>query len=209
MFADDAFGNIGGGQLWDTLVMRGYEFREDVFRLMLKAKFDKNADHLLKSNFGAITIDGCMDGCTHAWVYQDAKNFGMTEYEKLLGSNVYCNTGGPILSGGDPDLYAHFEGCPSKYYSGKVKRIKRLSTLCSINRFIYKHTAETPMPWPKNYCKDVPIGAMDVIADPEDCHCFFHCNNHEVAGHECCKPGLAFNPVLKACDWAYNVPSCD
>ena len=130
MFADDAFGNIGGGQLWDTLVMRGYEFREDVFRLMLKAKFDKNADHLLKSNFGAITIDGCMDDCTHAWVYQDAKNFGMTEYEKLLGSNVYCNTGGPILSGGDPDLYAHFEGCPSKeYYSGKVKRIKRLSNL--------------------------------------------------------------------------------
>ena len=163
MFADDAFGNIGGGQLWDTLVMRGYEFREDVFRLMLKAKFDKNADHLLKSNFGAITIDGCMDGCTHAWVYQDAKNFGMTEYEKLLGSNVYCNTGGPILSGGDPDLYAHFEGCPSKeYYSGKVKRVKRVSNLSSINRFI------------QTYCRDSDAMAQKLLQ-----RCTYRCNGRD------------------------------
>ena len=53
------------------------------------------------------------------------------------------------------------------------------------------------MPWPHNYCKDVP-GAMDVTEDLQNCHCFYYCNNHEVAGHECCKPGLAFNPVLKA-----------
>ena len=113
MFADDAFGNVGGGQLWDTLVMGGGEFREETFRLMLKAKFDKNSDHLIMGNFGSIHLPGCMDDCTHAWVYQDAKNYGMDEYEKLLGSNVYCHTGGPILSGGDPNLYKHFDSCPS------------------------------------------------------------------------------------------------
>ena len=120
MFADDAFGNIGGGQLWNTLTMKGWEFRENTFRLMLKAKFDKGAEHLLMDNFGPINLEGCMDDCTHAWVYQDALKFGMKEYEKLIGigglmgSRIYCLDGGPILSGGDPKLYAHFRSCPSK-----------------------------------------------------------------------------------------------
>ena len=36
MFADDAFGNVAGGCLWDTITMQAYEFREETFRLMLK-----------------------------------------------------------------------------------------------------------------------------------------------------------------------------
>jgi len=179
MFADDAFGNVAGGELWDTITMKGFQFREETFRLMLKAAFDKNADHLFKSSFGPIYVDGCMDDCSHAWVYKDAQKYGMDEYEKLIGSNgVICKFHGPILSGGDPKLYSHWERCPS-----------------------------TPMPWPQNYCQGVP-STTDVIVDPDNCRCFFHCNHGQTAGHKCCKPGLVFNPELKACDWPYNVPNC-
>ena len=44
MFEDNAFGNVDGGRLWDKIVVPMAEFRESTFRLMLKAKFDKNAD---------------------------------------------------------------------------------------------------------------------------------------------------------------------
>ena len=44
MFGDNAFGNVDGGQLWERIVVPMAEFRETTFRLMLKAKFDKNAE---------------------------------------------------------------------------------------------------------------------------------------------------------------------
>ena len=114
-FADDAFGNVAGGELWDTLSIGAFEFREKTFRLMLKAAFDKNADHLFETNYtGPIWLDGCMDDCTHAWIYKDAQKYGMKEYEKLIGGNVICMGNGPVLSHGNPELYAHFERCPSK-----------------------------------------------------------------------------------------------
>ena len=124
MFADDAFGNVAGGNLWDTITMKASEFREETFRPMLKAAFDRNADHLFMGDFGPILLDGCMDDCTYAWVYKDAKKYGMNEYEKLIGGDkwvgptVLCKDTGPIIpnftGGGDPKMYAHFERCPSK-----------------------------------------------------------------------------------------------
>ena len=134
MFADDAFGNVHGGQLWGRIVMGGKEFREKTFRLLLKAKFDKNADHLMESNFGPISLSGCTDDCTHAWVYQDAKKYGIEEYKRLLGgfmTDVYCPEG-PILSGGDPSLYTHFESCPGIGESETITFKMRFSNYLTI-----------------------------------------------------------------------------
>ena len=70
------------------------------------------------NNFGSINLDGCMDDCTNAWVYKDARKFGMDKYKALLGNNVFCRNEGPILEGGNPELYAHFEACKSENTSG-------------------------------------------------------------------------------------------
>ena len=132
MFADDAFGNVAGGKLWDTITMKASEFREETFRPMLKAAFDKNADHLFEGNFGTISLDGCMDNCTYAWIYKDAKKYGMREYGKLIGGDetptptVNCKDilgydwsvpiipYYPVYTSMYAELYSHFESCPSK-----------------------------------------------------------------------------------------------
>ena len=130
-FADDAFGNVAGGELWDTLSIGAFEFREKTFRLMLKAAFDKNADHLFEGSFGTISLDGCMDDCTYAWIYKDAKRYGMREYGKLIGGDetptptVNCKDilgydavpiipYYPVYTSMYAELYEHFESCPSK-----------------------------------------------------------------------------------------------
>ncbi len=41
---EDAFGNIAGGKLWNSLAISTSDFPEDVFRLMLKTHFDKGHD---------------------------------------------------------------------------------------------------------------------------------------------------------------------
>ena len=69
---------------------------------------------LFFNNFGSISLDGCMDDCSYAWVYKDAQNFGLERYKALLGNNVYCRNEGPILEGGSSELYAHFDECPSE-----------------------------------------------------------------------------------------------
>jgi len=184
MFEDNAFGDVDGGELWDTISVNISEFRENTFRLMLKSKFDKQADHFFVQKFGIIHIKDCMSDCSAAWLYKDAVMFGMKEYKTILGGldnvPVVCDGYGPLLVGpkDNQDLKAHFDKCPA-----------------------------TPMPWPGKYCKDV-YGDNDIVADPENCHCYFLCDNQEVHGHVCCAPGLAFNPKLAACDWAYNVPDC-
>ena len=65
----------------------------------------------------------------------------------------------------------------------------------------------TPMPWPGDYCDGVTQDA-DLVADPNDCHCFYQCSYEHIQGHKCCNPGLAFNVVTGTCDWEYNVPDC-
>ena len=37
----NAFGNVDGGELWDSIYFNTYEFPENVFRLMIKAHLDK------------------------------------------------------------------------------------------------------------------------------------------------------------------------
>ena len=71
---------------------------------------------------------------------------------------------------------------------------------------------DTPMPWGENYCKDhSQSGATtDTTTDPNDCHCYYHCTSQDtIAGHECCPPGLAYNPAIEICDWPANVPNCE
>ena len=68
------------------------------------------------------------------------------------------------------------------------------------------------MPWGENYCKDHSSSGeiTDTTADPNDCNCFYHCTLQDtIAGHECCAPGLYYNPIIRTCDWPYNVPNCD
>ena len=43
-FEDDAFGNVAGGHVWNELAIKAYDFGEGSFRVMLKNKFDSNAD---------------------------------------------------------------------------------------------------------------------------------------------------------------------
>merc|ERR1712109_9146 len=57
-----------------------------------------------------------------------------------------------------------------------------------------------------NVCEDAEF---DVIADPEDCHCFYDCSNGEVQGHQCCPPPLAFNPEISNCDFPDHVDGCE
>ena len=40
-FDGNAFGNIGGGQLWDFIRIADDEFSEEVYRLLLKSYFNK------------------------------------------------------------------------------------------------------------------------------------------------------------------------
>ena len=64
------------------------------------------------------------------------------------------------------------------------------------------------MPWPgPNYCEDV-TDDQNTTQDPDSCYCFYHCSAEMVMGHECCAPGLVYNPALQNCDWPYNVPEC-
>ena len=68
------------------------------------------------------------------------------------------------------------------------------------------------MPWPENFCEGHSGDGtlMDTVPDPYDCVCFYHCNNQdEVSGHDCCQPGLAYDPSTGTCDWIYNIEGCD
>ena len=66
------------------------------------------------------------------------------------------------------------------------------------------------MPWPgPNYCENVNDPKQHIVADPNDCHCFYDCADSQIYGHECCAPGLAFNPTISNCDWSWNVENCD
>ena len=66
------------------------------------------------------------------------------------------------------------------------------------------------MPWPLwNYCKDVTDPKQDVVADPNDCHCFYFCAFSQIQGRDCCDPGEAFDSSLLSCDWNYNVDDCN
>ena len=43
----------------------------------------------------------------------------------------------------------------------------------------------------------------------QNCQCVYQCAGGEIQGHECCPPGLVFNPDALVCDWPFNVPDCD
>ena len=80
--------------------------------------------------------------------------------------------------------------------------------MCNFSHFQIK--IDTPMPWPgPNVCDDVTNPNQNDAADPENCQCFYQCAGGEIQGHECCPPGLVFNPDALVCDWPFNVPDCD
>lgn len=177
---DNAFGNVDGGHLWGEINMRTQDFPEGVFRLMLKSHFDKGHSSLLADSFGVARVADC-SSCDIAWLYKDAEQFNKERYIQLVGqNNVICDGIGPVLETDHPGFIQQMNNCP-----------------------------HTPMPWPgPNVCEGVPE-TEDTTADPENCHCFYQCSYEEIHGHECCEPGLAYNPVLNICDWAVNVPNCD
>merc|ERR1711962_621978 len=180
----NAFGNVEGGQLWQTLNLGASDFNEQALRLLIKAHFDKGHTSFLGPKADAFhnaIIVSCENPCDHAWLYKDAQQFGFEPYKRFIGNNAICPDVGPILETDDADFIAQMNGCPY-----------------------------TPIPWPEdNDCKDVTDPMQDVAPDSENCHCFYECAGGQVMGHECCAPGLAFNPSLLACDWSENVENCD
>lgn len=181
----NAFGNVDGGELWNHLYLETSDFPEEVFRLFLKSHFDKNSmvsGLFHPSDTYRTRVDDCST-CDIAWLYHDAHRFGIYNYQKLVGeNNVVCPGGqiGAVLESTDPDFIKLMQDCP-----------------------------HTPMPWPgPNVCDGETNPNQNDAPDPENCKCFYKCDAGEIHGHECCPPGLVFNPDILVCDWPYNVPDC-
>eukprot|EP00095_Tigriopus_kingsejongensis_P000591 maker-scaffold95_size379157-snap-gene-0.24 protein:Tk00591 transcript:maker-scaffold95_size379157-snap-gene-0.24-mRNA-1 annotation:"hypothetical protein ASPNIDRAFT_182707" len=180
----DAFGDVSGGQLWGTLEGNFVDFPEGAFRLMLKSHFDRYSEEFIIPLNDKTQVQDCSN-CSIAWLWRDAFRFGRDEYLRLVGDkNVICSETGPVLESADEDFNAEMQSCPV-----------------------------TEMPGPdENPCEGHgSSGALaDTEPDSEDCHCFYHCNSlDEVSGHDCCQPGLGFNPDIPGCDWEANVPQCN
>ena len=78
----NAFGNVDGGQLWNTLDIVATNFPQDVFRLLLKTHFDKGHSTLFEDSL--LMLQNC-DSCDIAWLYKDAHMFGVETYRSLIG----------------------------------------------------------------------------------------------------------------------------
>ena len=76
--------------------------------------------------------------------------------------------------------------------------------------FLTSKSKYLDMPWPDpTVCQNLPDPDQDTAVDEQNCHCFYHCVGQTIHGHECCQPGLAFNPETLTCDWSFNVSNCD
>ena len=133
-YDSNAFGNVDGGKLWTLMNVPSVDFPEDVFRLLLKAHFDKGHQSkvqneiivisltnpiffpaLLTTTNGPNMVDNCMSSCDIAWLYKDAHMFGIDAYKGLLGpGNVICSDVGPILESQNPTFIAFMDSCPCK-----------------------------------------------------------------------------------------------
>ena len=98
MLEGDVFGVDEGGQLWGEITAGFHQFPEKTFRSMVHQKFKNNAQckslkvprkihlkylipkfiisiaDLFKRNFGEILVEGCLDDCSLALLYLDAKH---------------------------------------------------------------------------------------------------------------------------------------
>lgn len=181
----NAFGNVDGGQLWRQLNLGPSDFNEDALRLLIKAHFDKGHNNFMTCSVTGATLESC-DNCDHAWLYKDAQMFGDIAYMMLVfDCNAVCPDIGWMLAVDvDEDFVDQMNSCPCETY------------FCPIDHGT-------------NYCEDAAPNQA-TIADPDDCHCFYHCDQSNVQGDkECCDAGLAFNPDLLVCDWAFNIENCD
>ena len=142
MLEGDVFGVDEGGQLWDEITAGFHQFPEKTFRSMVHQKFKNNAQceslksfpvreihskylitafivsiaDLFKRNFGDILVEGCLNDCSLAWLYLDAKHLGLEEYRKIIQpGNVVCVGYGPVLDNSSLALNNHFENCPCKH----------------------------------------------------------------------------------------------
>ena len=65
-----------------------------------------------------VKLDDCYT-CDIAWLYKDAKLFGIDNYKNLIGTNnVICpGSIGPVLESTDPGFIALMDECPCKFAS--------------------------------------------------------------------------------------------
>lgn len=180
-FEPNVFGYVDGGKLWDIMdVIQASDFSEDNFRLLLKAHFDKGHQSIFGNTGTCGFIAENCDTCDISWLYKDAKRFGWENYIRLTNKKVCCPQLGPFFDIKEESFIELMESCPA-----------------------------TPMPWPSpNHCEDLTDPNQDIIADPNDCQCFYFCDHQQIHGHECCSPPLVFNPESLTCDFAFNVPDC-
>ena len=63
--------------------------------------------------FGSQSIYVDCDTCEIAWLYKDARSFGLPFYKNVLGlGNVWCRSGTNVLEP-NPTMAQFFEQCPS------------------------------------------------------------------------------------------------
>ena len=70
---------------------------------------------MIFTTYGQSRVRDCR-GCGIAWLYKDAKMFGLDEYVNLVGNeNVVCPISGPVLESTDQEFIDQMEACPSKF----------------------------------------------------------------------------------------------
>ena len=108
----DAFGMESGGELWDTIAVPTEDFSEYVFRNMLSKAAEAGYTTMLTNAVGTTVLQSCQT-CDIAWLYRDAKKYGVGLYESLLGQgNVICEDyNSPFVTITDPDFIDFMESC--------------------------------------------------------------------------------------------------
>ena len=128
----DAFGIESGGELWNTIALPTTDFPENVFRKMLSKAAEAGLTSLLTNAVGTTVLPSCQT-CDVAWLYQDAKKYGIQLYEGLVGqSNVICpEYNSPLVTNTDPDFIDFMENCLIENAPCHVEQEGLLTLVCS------------------------------------------------------------------------------
>ena len=128
----DAFGIESGGELWNTIAVPTTDFSEFVFRRMLSKAAEAGYTSLLNNAVGTTVLSSCQT-CDVAWLYRDAKKYGSSLYEGLVGqSNVICpEYNSPLVTTTDPDFIDFMENCLFENAPCHVEQVGLVTLVCS------------------------------------------------------------------------------
>ena len=80
----------------------------------------------METNYGMARVADC-ESCDIAWLYKDARRFGLEQYRNLIGlNNVVCPGNiGSVLFTEDPDFIRLMESCEGLNVTLKPEVIHR------------------------------------------------------------------------------------